>query len=82
MSWPWILFHKVGDYMDEWHYYYKTQFAIQMEDILGDPPDDFVRAGRVHGDYYRDYDYKSLAEAPATVAELMKKPGVPNWSKD
>jgi hypothetical protein len=30
----------------------------------------------VSGDFYRDYDYKSLAEAPATVEELMKKPGV------
>ncbi|HVP13721.1 MAG TPA: hypothetical protein VMV94_21275 [Phycisphaerae bacterium] len=72
----WILFHKVGDYMDEWHYYYKLQFALQMEDILGEPPDDYVRPGRVRGDYYRDYDFKSLAEAPATFEELSKKPGV------
>ncbi len=70
----WILFHKVGDYMDEMHYYYKLQFALQMEDILGEPPEDFVRPGRVKGDFYRDYDYRSLAEAPASFEELLKKP--------
>jgi hypothetical protein len=72
----WILFHKVGDYMDEMHFYYKLQFALQMEDILGDPPDDYARPGRVRGDYYRDYDFKSLAEAPATFEALLKAPDV------
>jgi len=67
----WIMFHKVGDMMDEWHYYYKLQFALQMEDILGEPPDDFVCAGRVRGDFYRDYDFKSLAEAPTTFRGLI-----------
>lgn len=70
----WILFHKVGDNMDEWHYYYKLQFAMQMEDILGVPPADYVRPGRVRDDFYRNYDFKSLAEAPPTFVELMKKP--------
>lgn len=72
----WILYHKVGDYMDEWHYYYKLQFALQTEDILGEPPEGWVRPGRVRGDYYRDYDYQSLAEAPVTVEELLKQPAV------
>jgi hypothetical protein len=72
----WILFHKVGDFMDEWHSYYKLQFALQMEDILGPPPDDFVKPGRVPGDYYREYDFQPLADAPQTFDELLKKPGV------
>jgi len=75
----WILFHKVGDYMDEMHYYYKLQFALQMEDILGTPPDDFVRPGRVRGDFYRDYDYQSLADAPVSFEELLKNQDVADF---
>lgn len=72
----WIFFHKVGDYMDEQHWYYKLQFALQMEDILGEPPADFVQPGRVRGDFYRNYDYKALAEAPATIEQLLAQNGV------
>ncbi len=72
----WILFHKVGDYMDEQHWYYKLQLALQMEDILGEPPADYVQPGRVRGDYYRDYDFKALAAAPMTIEQLLEKPGV------
>lgn len=67
----WILFHKVGDTMDEWHAYYKLQFALIVEDILGEPPDDFVRPGRVRGDFYRDYDFQSLADAPLRFESLL-----------
>jgi hypothetical protein len=72
----WILFHKVGDVMDEWQGYYKLQFALQMEDILGPPPEGFVRAGVVAGDYYRNYDFKALVDAPASLAGLFEQPGV------
>jgi len=72
----WILFHKVGDYMDEWHAYYKLQFALEMEDILGPPPPEFVRDGRVRGDYYREYDYQPLADAPESIDELAADAGV------
>jgi tetratricopeptide (TPR) repeat protein len=68
----WILFHKVGDFMDEWHWYYKVQFALQMEDILGEPPADTVRPGRARGDFYRDYDFESLAKAPTTIRQLLE----------
>lgn len=75
----WILFHKVGDFMDEMHYYYKLQFALQMEDILGEPPEGFVKPGQVRGDYYREYDFQPLADAPKTIDALLKKPGVSDF---
>jgi hypothetical protein len=75
----WILFHKVGDFMDEWHYYYKLQFALQMEDILGQPPEGYVQPGRVRGDFYRDYDYRSLAEAPLSYPGLLEDQGVADF---
>lgn len=70
----WIFFHKVGDYMDEWHAYYKLQLAIMMEDILGPPPEDYAKEGRVRDDYYREYDYRPLADAPRVFSELMADP--------
>lgn len=76
----WILFHKVGDFMDEWHAYYKLQFALQMEDILGPPSEGFVKPGQVPGDYYREYDFGPLAAAPLTFEELHRKPGVADFT--
>jgi len=76
----WILFHKVGDFMDEWQGYYKLQFALQMEDILGPPPAGYVRPGVVAGDYYRNYDYKALADAPTTIEGLFEKRGVADFA--
>ena len=72
----WILFHKVGDFMDDWHWYYKLQFALEMEDILGQPPPGFVRAGIARGDFYRDYDYQSLADAPRRYDQLLTEAGI------
>jgi len=72
----WILFHKVGDFMDDWHWYYKLQFALEMEDILGQPPKGFVRPGVARGDFYRDYDYQSLADAPLKYNELLTDPKI------
>lgn len=75
----WIFFHKVGDFMDDWHYYYKLQFALLNEDILGEPPEGFVGPGRVRGDYYRNYDYRPLAEAPSTVEALLEQSSVADF---
>lgn len=74
----WIFFHKVGDFMDEKHYYYKLQLALMVEDVLGPPPADFVRPGRPRGDFYRNYDFRSLAEAPDKFRVLDDDPGVAN----
>lgn len=37
----WIYFHKVADYLDDKHWYYKNEFALMMEEVLGpgDSPD-------------------------------------------
>ncbi len=71
----WIFFHKVGDYMDEMHFYYKLQLALMVEDVLGAPPNDFTRPGRARGDFYRDYDFQSLAEAPDDFSAVVADSG-------
>jgi len=72
----WIYFHKVGDFMDDWHFYYKNEFAKIMESILGRPPVGYVVPGRVRGDYYRAYDYQAFADAPTSFESLLAEPGV------
>src|SRR5262249_25134792 len=52
----WIFFHKFGDYMDDFHMYYKLQLALLMEDIVGRGP---------------DADYDGMAAAPMSWAELV-----------
>lgn len=51
----WIYFHKVADFMDEKHWYYKSQFALMMEDILGPGG---------------ECDWEALAAAPAEWSAL------------
>lgn len=76
----WTFFHKVGDFTDEMHYYYKVQLALLVEDILGDPPDGFVGRGVVHGDFYRNYDFQALADAPRSWEAVAAQPGVADLS--
>lgn len=68
----WIFFHKIGEWTDEKHNYYKLQLALIIEDALGPPPDGWVRQGRNEGDYYRSYDYKPLADAPHEWIDVVK----------
>lgn len=77
----WIFFHKVADFADEHHWYYKWQLAKSVEEILGQPPADYVQRGRPRGDYYRNYDYKVLAEAPEKLEVLLQKPEVAAFVK-
>jgi len=68
----WIMFHKVGDFMDEMHLYYKLQFALIAENAMGTPPPDYARVGRARGDFYRDYDYAILAAVPETYNGIFE----------
>ena len=34
----WIFYHKIGDKLDDYHWQYKRELAVQMELILGEPP--------------------------------------------
>ena len=34
----WIIFHKVGEVLDDMHWYYKREWAAMFENLLGAPP--------------------------------------------
>lgn len=57
----WIFFHKIGDFLDDAHWYYKNQLALMMEDILGPGP---------------THDYAAMAAMPPTWEELAASPDV------
>ncbi len=52
----WIFFHKIGGLTDDHHWYYKTQLARAMEDIIGWPKP----------------KYKIMAQAPESWEELLQ----------
>jgi hypothetical protein len=55
----WIYLHKLGQDMDDANRYYKTQLALFMTDLLGEPPVDWV----------------GLTQAPASRDALREKLG-------
>ncbi len=54
----WIIFHKVGDMLDDMHFYYKREWAAIFENLLGAPP--LTASAQVVVDTFRP-----IAEAPA-----------------
>jgi len=60
----WIFWHKVGDFLDDYHWYYKKQLAVEMERVLGAPviaveDQDIIDA------------FAQIAEAPTSVERLL-----------
>ena len=66
----WIFLHKVGEFMDDQHSYYKRQMAIEWDTILGGGPP-------VTADFEDMGEYVAwltpVAEAPETLAELYER---------
>lgn len=62
----WIIFHKIGDMLDDMHWYYKREWAAIFENLLGPPP--------LGGDAQAVVDaFRPVAEAPATWSEFVAK---------
>ncbi len=62
----WIIFHKIGDMLDDMHWYYKREWAAIFENILGPPP--------LTGSAQQVVDaFRPIAEAPATWAEFVAR---------
>ncbi|HOB74802.1 MAG TPA: hypothetical protein PKG54_09765 [Phycisphaerae bacterium] len=66
----WIWFHKVGDRLDDYHHFYKRQWAANMEVLLGAPPAGVSDEETINW-------FRPVAEAPKTLSELLAaRPGV------
>jgi len=62
----WIIFHKIGDRIDEFHNFYKRRWAATMENLLGPPP-----VG-VSDEKMLDW-FRPVAEAPGQLEEVIAK---------
>jgi hypothetical protein len=62
----WIFFHKVGQYSDDAHWFYKRELAFEMQQVLGD----LDRGGTTEMVVAR---FRAIAQAPDTVDELVAK---------
>jgi hypothetical protein len=68
LAWTW--FHKVGDRSDDFHNFYKREWAATMETLLGKPPVGLSNAETI--DWFRP-----VAEAPRSLEAVeAKHPGV------
>lgn len=72
----WIYWHKIGDFLDDHHWTYKKELAVEVERILGPPPvtqssDEFVER---FGDIARaPHRLKDLLATDERVVELVGK---------
>ncbi len=60
----WILWHKIGGYLDDEHLNYKKAFAVEMELVLGAPP--VVIEDREYFDWFR-----KIVDAPRNLKVLI-----------
>ena len=67
----WIILHKIGQYSDDMHWYYKQRWALMMMEILGAPP-----MGSVEDSLAA---FKVIAFAPKNEADLREEQAVADY---
>ncbi len=60
----WMFWHKVGDFMDDHHWTYKRELAVEMERVLGPPPVALNDEEIVN-------HFAAVAHAPAQLSALL-----------
>lgn len=61
----WIFFHKVGQYSDDMHWYYRQKLAFEWQEVLGAPTRGATTEQAVDA-------FRRIAEAPRTLDELIE----------
>ncbi|MCC7147393.1 MAG: hypothetical protein IT443_13185 [Phycisphaeraceae bacterium] len=62
----WIFFHKVGERLDDMHWFYKQQLAYEWQELLGTPPEETADESPLAA-------ISRIAEAPGSLDELAPK---------
>ncbi len=60
----WILWHKIGDYLDDEHLNYKKAFGVEMERVFGPPP-----VGVSDKEYF-DW-FRQIVDAPRNLDDFL-----------
>ncbi|MBI1336953.1 MAG: hypothetical protein GC164_08330 [Phycisphaera sp.] len=64
----WIFFHKIGQYSDDMHWYYKRMMAREWQEVLGTPTIGVSTGVAVER-------FRKVAQAPDSVRELIEQSG-------
>jgi len=60
----WIYWHKIGDFLDDYHWSYKKELAVEMELVLGAPPVFATEKEVVDG-------FRSIVDAPRNLDRIL-----------
>jgi len=62
----WIFWHKVGDFLDDFHWYYKKELAVEVERVVGAPIIALEDAEVIES-------FRQIAQAPQDLEELLRR---------
>ncbi len=62
----WIYWHKVGDFLDDHHWNYKAEMAVEMERILGAPPPAMSEEEEIN-------HFRRIVDAPRDLKRLLEE---------
>ncbi len=62
----WIFSHKIGQYSDDMHWFYKRRLAYEWQEVLGTPTRGVGTAEAIDR-------FRKIAQAPPTLRELIQK---------
>ncbi|HUU84363.1 MAG TPA: hypothetical protein VM243_12740 [Phycisphaerae bacterium] len=60
----WIYWHKIGDFLDDYHWNYKAELAVEMERVLGPPPPAVSEQETIEW-------FRTIAQAPRDLERLL-----------
>ena len=62
----WIFFHKLGQYSDDQHWYYKRKLASEMQEIVGAPTEGATTQQAID-------EFSKIVDAPRTIEQVLEK---------
>jgi len=62
----WIYWHKVGDFLDDHHWNYKEELAVEMERVLGAPPPAMTEQEEIDR-------FRRIVEAPRDLERMLRE---------
>ena len=64
----WLYWHKIGDFLDDYHWHYKRELAVEMERILGPPRSALSETEVIDA-------FRRIVDAPRDLAAMLEQDG-------
>lgn len=62
----WIFFHKIGQFSDDMHWFYKRKLAAEMQEIVGTPTEGATTKQAIE-------EFRKIVDAPQSIEQLLEK---------